>query len=164
MSFAHTFLPFKEKKQNYIVVIKRIGPEEIEEFKALREIFIEVFERPFAELDDQQYANLRDNRNFVAISATVGFELVGGLTAHIISNYYQGGVNLFIYDIAIKKEHQQKGVGKALIQFTRKFCSDHNIKKMFVLVNEDNERALSMYRNAEVQEIGMRLFSIQVEE
>ncbi|MBD3637056.1 MAG: GNAT family N-acetyltransferase [Crocinitomicaceae bacterium] len=140
------------------MVIERIKPDEIEKFIELREIFIDVFMQDAPALTEQQYAQLRDNRNFVAVGATVGFELVGGLTAHIIPNYYKGGLDFFIYDIAIKREHQRKGVGLELLKFAQQFCKDHGIKEMYVAAEDTDEQALSYYRKTNAEEIGTRFF------
>lgn len=140
------------------MIIELIKPDEIDKFIELREIFITVFEEDAPALDEEQYARLRDNRNFVAIGATVGFELVGGLTAHLVPNYYKGGLDLFIYDIAIKTAHQRKGVGIELMKFAKKFCVEHGIKEMYVAAEDDDDNALSYYRKTDAEEQGARFF------
>ncbi|UKN02955.1 GNAT family N-acetyltransferase [Paracrocinitomix mangrovi] len=140
------------------MIVERIKPDEIEKFIELREIFIEVFKSDAPALNEQQYAQLRDNRNFVVVGATVGFELVGGLTAYLVPNYYKGGLDLFIYDIAVKTEHQRKGVGIELLKFTKNFCLEHGIKEMYVAAEDNDEQALSYYRKTDAEEIGARFF------
>ena len=140
------------------MIIELIKPEEIDKFIELRQIFVREYDANAAVLDEQQSKQLSDNRNFIAVGATVGFELVGGLAAHIVTNYYKGGNDLFIYDIAIKPEHQKKGIGNELIKFTKQFCIDHNIKEMYVAVDENDENGLAYYRKTEGQERASRFF------
>ena len=141
------------------MVIELIKPDEIEKFIELRNIFIDIFKEDAPALDEVQMKQVRDNRNFVAIGATVGFELAGGMTAHIVPNYYKGGLDLFIYDVAIKVEHQGKGVGIELLNFAKNFCVDHKIKEMHVAVKEGDQNALSYYGKTGAQEMGARFFT-----
>ncbi|MFT4600415.1 MAG: aminoglycoside 3-N-acetyltransferase I [Arenicella sp.] len=140
------------------MVVELIKPDELEKFVQLRQIFIEVFKEDAPALNEEQFKQLRDNRSFIAIGATVGFELVGGLAAHIVTNYYKGGLDLFIYDIAIKPDHQKKGIGNELIKFAKQFCIDHKIKEMYVSAESVDEKALSYYRNSEGKEVESRYF------
>ena len=144
------------------MVIELIKPEEVDKFIELRRIFAEVFEQDAPLLDEDQIKRIRDNRGFIAIGATVGFELVGGLTAHLVTNYYQGGLDLFIYDIAIKTEHQRKGVGIELLNFTKKFCRNHGVNEMYVAAEADDENALSYYRKTDGKEIAARFFVYEI--
>ncbi|MEO9532293.1 MAG: GNAT family N-acetyltransferase [Crocinitomicaceae bacterium] len=144
------------------MVIELIKPEEVDKFIELRRIFAEVFEQDAPILDEDQIKRIRDNRSFIAIGATVGFELVGGLTAHLVTNYYQGGLDLFIYDIAIKTEHQRKGVGIELLNFTKKFCKEHHVNEMYVAAEADDENALSYYRKTDGKEIAARFFVYEI--
>lgn len=143
------------------MVIELIKPDEIEKFIELRNIFIDVFNQSAPALDEEQLRQVRDNRNFVAIGATVGFELAGGLTAHIVPNYYKGGLDLFVYDVAIKSSHQGKGVGVELLNFAKSFCVDHKIKEMHVSVREDDKNAMSYYSKTGATEMPGRFFTYQ---
>lgn len=141
------------------MIIELIKPEEIDKFMALRQIFIEVFEEDASELDEEQSKRLSDNRNFIAIGATVGFELAGGLTGHLVTNYYKGGLDLFIYDIAIKPEHQRKGIGVELLNYTKQFCKNHGVKEMYVAAESADENALAYYRKTDAEEISTKFFN-----
>jgi aminoglycoside 3-N-acetyltransferase I len=145
------------------MIIELIKPEEIDKFIELRQIFIDVLEKDAAILDEAQSKQLRDNRNFIAIGATVGFELAGGLTAHLVTNYYKGGLDLFIYDIAIKPDYQRKGVGIELLNFTKNFCQEHAIKEMYVAAESADENALTYYRKTDAEEIASRFFVYKFE-
>lgn len=145
------------------MVIELIKPDEIEKFVELRNIFIDVFDLTVPALDEEQLKLVRDNRNFVAIGATVGFELAGGLTAHIVPNYYRGGLDLFVYDVAIKPSHQGKGVGVELLNFAKKFCTDHKIKEMHVAVKEDDQNAMTYYSKTGAKEMEGRFFTYRFE-
>jgi GNAT superfamily N-acetyltransferase len=140
------------------MVIELIKPEEIEKFIELRQIFAQEYGAKAKVLDEQESKQLRDNRSFIAIGATVGFELIGGLAAHIVTNYYKGGNDLFIYDIVIKPSHQKMGIGRELIKFTKQFCIDHHIKEMYVAVDEKDENGLNYHRKSEGTERASSFF------
>ena len=144
------------------MVIERLNPKELDKFQELRQIFIEVFDEPAPTLDDAQLAVIRDNRNLVVFGATVGFELVGGLTAHIIPNYYRGGLDLFIQDLAIKKEHRRKGIAGALMKKTKEYCANHNIKEMYLAAEADDKQANDFYKSTEAEELPAIFYNYKI--
>ena len=71
----------------------------------------EVFEEECEQLGDS-YLNLLLSRNdFWALAALSGHEIVGGLTAHTLPMTRSESSEIFIYDIAVRRDHQRKGVG-----------------------------------------------------
>lgn len=145
------------------MVIELIKPEEIEKFVKLRDLFIHVFDEQAPALNETQYAQIRDNRNFVAIGATVGFDLVGGIAGHLVPNYYKGGLDLFIYDVAVKHGHRRKGIGSELMKFAIQFCKEHGIKEMYVSADQEDDHALAFYRKTNPSETSARFFNYSIQ-
>lgn len=50
-----------------------------------------------------------------------------------------------LYEIAIKKEFQGKGLSKLLMNYYLAFCKAKNIKTIFLEVNTINNKAISLY-------------------
>lgn len=142
--------------------IERINPSDVEKFKELRQIFIEVFENPAPDLDDRQYEILRDNRHFIALGAVVGFQLVGGLTAHIVPNYYRGGHDLYINDLAVLKDHQGKRIGQSLLEAAQDFCSKHGIGEMYVSADAKDKKANSFYEKNRGKKKGTNFYTFSI--
>lgn len=74
-------------------------------------------------------------------------EIVGGLTAYELPEYYSGESEIFIYDIAIRREFQRKGFGRKLLIILEDYCRQSGIKVMFVAANEEDENALDFYHS-----------------
>lgn len=144
------------------MVIERLGPNDLDKFKELRNLFIEVFQEPAPELTDEQLVAIRDNRNFVVFAATVGFELVGGMTAHIVPNYYRGGIDLFIQDLAIRSTHRRMGVASELLGKAKKFCEDHRIREMYLAAEWDDDQANAFYKSTEAEELRAIFYTYKI--
>lgn len=50
-----------------------------------------------------------------------------------------------LYEIAIKKEFQGRGLSKLLMEYFINFCNDKNVNTIFLEVNKINNKAISLY-------------------
>jgi len=106
----------------------------------------EVFEEECEQLGDS-YLNLLLSRNdFWALAALSGHEIVGGLTAHTLPMTRSESSEIFIYDIAVRRDHQRKGVGRRLMAAIRESAAAAGIKDVFVPADNDDDHALEFYR------------------
>jgi aminoglycoside 3-N-acetyltransferase I len=77
------------------------------------------------------------------IAALSDGDLVGGLTAHTLPMTRTQISELFIYDLAVRPEHQRRGVGCGLISHLRNAAAAAEI---FVAVDDEDAHALDFYR------------------
>jgi aminoglycoside 3-N-acetyltransferase I len=126
--------------------IKRIDKKDILLTSKLIHLFNNVFETGNIKTPKTVYIEkLLANPNFIAFVALDKNEVVGGLTAYELPMYYSESSEMFIYDIAIKQEHQREEIGKGFITALQEHCKKKGIKEMFVAANIEDTHALKFY-------------------
>lgn len=128
--------------------IKILTPQDIDEFKELVYLFRDVFElKDFISPDDQYLQDLLKNPNFLTMIAKAEGKVLGGLTVYILDHYYSKKPYAYIYDLAVLKEHQRKGVGKSLIKYLTDYCKVNGFEEVFVQADRVEDYALEFYRS-----------------
>ena len=126
-------------------------PGEIEDFIDLVKLFSIVFEHEDFKLPAKAHLQLLLNRNdFIVFVAAVNEEIIGGLTAYSLQQYYSEKPLAYIYDIAVKGDYQRKGIGKDLINAFNTFCKKNGFEEMFVQAEKEDTHALDFYRSTNV--------------
>lgn len=126
--------------------IQRLGPADAELAQRVFTLMNEVFEAEGEPLPPAYINELLARRDFFAMAALMGDEPVGGLTAHALPMTRQALHELFIYDIAVRNEHQRKGIGRALVESVRREAAASGIAVTFVPADNDDVHALEFYR------------------
>ena len=114
-----------------------------------REMFAmmaEVFEEESGRLSDGYITRLLSRDDFWAMAALADGQIVGGLTAHTLPMTRSESSEVFIYDIAVRKEHQRMGVGRRLMMALREAAAVAGVELVFVPADTDDEHALEFYR------------------
>jgi aminoglycoside 3-N-acetyltransferase I len=106
----------------------------------------DVFAEPREHLSDSYLDDLLSREAFWAVAAVSGDDVVGGLTAHTLPMTRTESAEVFIYDIAVRPEHQRLGIGRRLVTGLRAAASDIGIRDVFVPVDSADEHALDFYR------------------
>ena len=127
--------------------IERLTKEHLADFQSLVHLFNEVFEEESKTGSEAHLLNLLSSRNFIVLAALINDEVVGGLTAYELPMYYSDASEIFLYDLAVKAEHQRKGIGKGLLQALNDHCMENEIKEFFVMAHEEDEHAIEFYRS-----------------
>ena len=120
----------------------------IDEFYELLSVFSKVFEWEEEKYPNKDYlVKLLEKTSFLAIVAKLGIEVVGGLTAYILDSYQEEVSSIYIYDLGVREEFQNRGVGKSLINFLIEYSKNNNIQDIFVDTEQiDNEDIIAFYR------------------
>ena len=72
---------------------------EVEEFQALLVAFREIFEEEEKAYPERDYlAKLLEDDHLLVITATLGGEVIGGLTAYRLPSYEEMASTIYIYD------------------------------------------------------------------
>ncbi len=114
-----------------------------------RQVFLlmaEVFAEGGEPLDDAYLDRLLRREDFWAIAALAGDEVIGGITAHALPMTRSAATELFIYDLAVRADHQRKGVGRRLVTVLREEAASHGIHDVFVPADNEDTHALDFYR------------------
>ena len=120
----------------------------IDEFYELLSVFSKVFEWEEEKYPNKDYlVKLLENTSFLSIVAKSGIEVVGGLTVYILDSYQEEVSSIYIYDLGVREEFQNRGIGKSLINFLVEYSKSNNIQDIFVDTEQiDNEGAIAFYR------------------
>jgi aminoglycoside 3-N-acetyltransferase I len=106
----------------------------------------DVFEEPGAALSDAYLDALLARPDFWALAALSGDDLVGGVTAYALPMTRAETTELFIYDVAVRADHQRRGVGRQLLTKLREAASAAGIGEAFVPAEDEDTHALDFYR------------------
>ena len=106
----------------------------------------EVFGEEHERLSDAYVDQLLSQSTFSAIAAFDENEMIGGLTAYVLPKTTSESSELFLYDIAVRKSHQRRGVGRLLMTALINEAADGGIEEVFVLADNEDVHALDFYR------------------
>lgn len=126
---------------------KRLTSGDRELARRLFVLMAEVFAEGCEHLGDGYLDRLLSREDFWAIAAyTDEDDLIGGITAHTLSMTRAQASEVFIYDIAVRRDHQRKGVGRLLVTTLRREAASIGIQDVFVPADDDDVHALDFYR------------------
>ena len=129
------------------IEIVRLDSKDLFPFKKFVSLLNEVFDEYHTIGSDQHLQKLLDKEDFYAIIAIQDGIIIGGLTAYKLQKYYTNKNELYIYDIAVKKELQNQGVGKMLIQFLKEIGKNDGIETIFVEAHSEDKQAVKFYES-----------------
>ncbi len=109
-------------------------------------LMAEVFDEGCEPLSDAYIDRLLARQDFWAIAAFAGDELVGGLTAHTLPMTRSETAEIFIFDVAVRADHQRRGVGTLMMTMLREEAARAGIDIVFVPAGDEDEHALDFYR------------------
>ena len=128
--------------------IKKLEINDIEKFMELIKLFEEVFEmKDFVIPPKDHLQNLLVLKSFLVFAALQNDKVVGGITAYSMMQYYSTRDAVFIYDLAVAKNMQRKGVGKKLIAELNSHCKKAGVEVTFLEADEPDEYAIEFYRS-----------------
>ena|ERR1700722_14450818 len=127
--------------------IKILSKKDISDFSELINVFIEVFEmKNFSKPGDDYLEKILTKPNFLVLIAKADDKVLGGLTVYILDQYYSQNPLAYIYDLAVLKDFQRKGIGKALIKHLTDYCKKNGFDEVFVQADRIDAYALEFYR------------------
>jgi ribosomal protein S18 acetylase RimI-like enzyme len=130
------------------ITIKQLAYEDVDEFVQLICVFEDVFEMKGFKMPDVAYLQaLLKKEDFFVFVAFSGEEVVGGLTSYIMHQYYSVSPLVYIFDLAVKKEFQRKGIGKLLIEANNDYSRSINAEAVMVQADLADGHATEFYRS-----------------
>ena len=124
----------------------RLRPGDRELARALFALMAEVFDERCEPLSDRYLDILLAREDFWALAAFDGDQIIGGVTAHSLPMTNTEAVEVFIYDLAVRSDHQRRGVGRHLVTELRNSAAASGIANVFVAADNDDVHALDFYR------------------
>ncbi|POH61211.1 GNAT family N-acetyltransferase [Arthrobacter glacialis] len=105
-----------------------------------------VFDEGSAPLSEEYVRKLLGSDSFWAMAAFDGADVVGGLTAHTLPMTRSPSSEVFIYDLAVREDHQRQGVATRLVDELRTGAARIGIYNVFVPADNEDAGALEFYR------------------
>lgn len=128
------------------VRIKRLGRGDEAAARGMFEMMAGVFGEGGEPLGDDYLDALLGRECFWALAAFAGAEVVGGLTAHTLPMTRSPLSEVFIYDLAVRPDHQRQGVATRLLLEMREAAAREGIHEVFVPADNEDAHALEFYR------------------
>jgi aminoglycoside 3-N-acetyltransferase I len=130
------------------IEIQKLSNQNLDAFIELICIFENVFEmKNFIQPDKKHLQELLNKEDFFVFVAVSEGKIVGGLMAYSLMQYYSESSLVYIYDLAIKKEFQRKGIGRKLISGITDYCKEFGVEEVFVQADEADTHALDFYQS-----------------
>ncbi|MEM7549787.1 MAG: GNAT family N-acetyltransferase [Bacteroidota bacterium] len=131
-----------------MVDVKKLGANDIKEFLELICVFEDVFEMEDFEMPSQDHLKrLLSKSSFMVFVAKVENEVVGGLMAYVLDQYYSEKPRAYIYDLAVLSNYQRQGIGKKLIAGINGYCNENGFEEVYVQADQVDDHAISFYHS-----------------
>ena len=72
-------------------------------------------------------------------------EVIGGMTLYVLPSLYTEKDYYYIYDMAAKLLHQNKGVGKVLLNYIIEMSKEHEAEAVYIEADEPDQAANHLY-------------------
>lgn len=130
------------------IEIKKLSENDLNIFIDTLRLFEDVFEMKNFILPHSNYLEqLLSKKDFIVFVALKENQVVGALTSYILQQYYSQQPLAYIFDLAVKKEEQRKGIGKALMENHSAYCKQIGVEEIMVQADEPDAHALEFYRS-----------------
>lgn len=145
-----------ERRDGIDWTVRRLDEGDIALLRGLNALFAEVFEEPDTYLGDPPSdaylaARLRDP-SFIALVATQGQAVIGGLTAHVLHKAEQARAELYLYDLAVAEAARRRGIATALIQALKPIAKGKGAWVIFVQADYVDPPAIALYEKLGTRE------------
>lgn len=125
-----------------------LSDDDIAGFMELITLFEDVFEmKDFVMPPEEHLQQLLKKSGFFAMVAEAEGKIVGGLTVYVFDQYYSTKPLAYIFDLAIDRKFQRKGIGSKLIEDVVRHCKSKGFQEVFVQADRVDDYALKFYRS-----------------
>ena len=136
--------------------IRILSPRDIHLMRGMLGMFAKAFEETETYLGNQPtdgyWSKLLGKSHFIAIAATAGEAVVGGLVAYELDKFEQDRREIYIYDLAVDEAHRRRGIATALINALRENAVERNAYVIFVQADLVDAPAIALYDKLGVKE------------
>ena len=147
--------------------IRKLDSQDQSLMDAMLSLFGEAFDDAdtynSARPDVDYMQRLLNNDFFIALVATRGDRVVGGLAAYELPKFEQERSEIYIYDLAVLAEDRRRGIATALIEELREIAAARGAYVVFVQADYGDEPAIALYTKLGVREEVMH-FGIAVDQ
>lgn len=129
--------------------LRTLAPGDTALFRSMLALFGDAFEDretyTSKQPDDGYIHGLLSDRNFMALVAQSGAEVVGGIAGYVLPKFEQARSEFYIYDLAVAGSHRRRGVATALIEELKAVCARRGVYVIFVQADHGDDPAIALY-------------------
>ena len=130
------------------VTIEKLDRNDDDKFEALIRLFEVVFEmESFKMPNNGHLGQLLAKDDFFVFVALVDGQVVGGLTAYTLQQYYSTRPLVYVYDLAVDTRLQRQGIGKLLMAGITDYCKGIGVEEVFVQADLVDTHAVEFYHS-----------------
>ena len=118
--------------------IERLGPGDIAKLARVEDLL----DGPMLPTAAEQFLN--DPGHHLLIAYLDGEP--AGFVSGVEMTHPDKGTEMFLYELGVGEPFRRRGVGSALVEALKELAREKDCYGMWVLCDDDNEAALSMYR------------------
>ena len=134
----------------------QLTPDDVPLMTRLLAMFGEAFEDvptyQDAVPDDDYLAALLAKPHFIALAATDGDDVVGGLAAYVLKKFEQERAEIYIYDLAVLDGYRRQGIATGLINKLREIARERGAYVIFVQADVGDDPAIKLYESLGTRE------------
>jgi aminoglycoside 3-N-acetyltransferase I len=135
---------------------KQLSGTDVPLFKELLRVFGEAFEEPQtyqgAIPSDAYLGSLLGKDHFIALVALDGNQVLGGLAAYVLEKFEQQRKEVYIYDLAVSKDHRRQGIATGLINHLKTIAKERGAYVIFVQADSGDLPAIRLYESLGIRE------------
>jgi aminoglycoside 3-N-acetyltransferase I len=105
---------------------------------------------------------LLDGEKFIALAASQGETVIGGLAAYVLEKFEQERREIYIYDLAVAERHRRRGVATGLIGRLKNIAKARGAYVIYVQADPVDAAAVALYTKLGVREDVLH-FDIEME-
>ena len=136
--------------------VQVLTSEDIGAMRSMLAMFGEAFEDRAsyvqAQPDDAYLGGLLSGKTFIAVAATSGQAVVGGLAAYVLPKFEQARTEIYIYDLAVAAACRRQGIATALIEELKRVALAKGAYVIYVQADYGDDPAIALYTKLGVRE------------
>ena len=95
---------------------------------------------------------LLSSDTFIAVAASKGGTVVGGLAAYELRKFEQERSEIYIYDLAVASEYRRKRIATTLIREVQAIAAERGAYVIYVQADKSDPPAIALYTKLGVRE------------
>jgi aminoglycoside 3-N-acetyltransferase I len=129
--------------------VTRLGPGDIAAVREVNLLFATAFEDQASyasALPSDEYLNrLLEQTGTIVLTGRIDGVLAGALVAYVLHKFEQERSEIYIYDLAVAKEHRRCGVATALIERLQGIAAEVGAWAIYVQADHGDDPAIALY-------------------
>ena len=136
--------------------IRRLGPGDVSLLRKLNALFGEAFADPETygaqPPGDAYLQGVLAKEHVVVMVALAGDDVLGGLVAYELDKLERARREVYIYDLAVHREHRRRGIATSLIEGLRGLAEKRGAWVVYVQADCGDEPAIALYEKLGARE------------